>query len=115
MQALQLSQILNANEEQTHRLRQLMRALQIEDEVRPARRRREGCRRCAVRLMYKGGCTVCEPTNSAQCVCFELLVHASALCLCQWQQDIAIALAIANSLRDQTRMEGELAELEQVC
>ena len=68
VQALQLSQILNANEEQTHRLRQLMRALQIEDEVRPARRRLGRCSSCDMQFMYKGVCIVCEATDSAQCV-----------------------------------------------
>ncbi len=36
-------------------------------------------------------------------------------CLTPPLQDIAMAIAMANSLKEQTRMEGELAELNQVC
>ena len=55
--------------------------------------------------------------TSHQPPCLPFSVHGLAITLSLLPsptQDMALAIALANSLRDQTRMEGELAELRQV-
>lgn len=106
LKALQLSEVLNATEAQTQRLRQLMRALQLEDEVSmcASRRGRElttsELRSAWFRRDLSSPCVLLLP---------DLLPPVLAC------QDVALAIAIANSLRDMARAEGELAELNQVC